>query len=253
MNQTLPSTNFKRKLNIFDKRLVTNFIATVLVIFGLNISEPWSDFFLNTGLFALSGAITNWLAIYMLFEKVPGIFGSGVVPLNFESFKKSIHELVMNQFFNRKNVEQFFLESENSKIIPDFDKVFKRVNFNPAFDSLLEVIKSSNFGPMLSMIGGIQSLSPLREPFIEKLKFSVHKISETDQFKDLIREQLSDYSASDEILEKVNEIVGKRLEELTPNMVKEIVERMIQEHLGWLVVWGGIFGGFIGILSTYII
>ena len=237
----------------FDKRFITNFLAAALVIVGLNTSEPWSDFFLNTGLFALSGAITNWIAIYMLFEKVPGIFGSGVVPLNFESFKKSIHELVMNQFFNRKNVEQFFSKSDNSNSLLDFEQVFKKVNFNPAFDSLLEVIESSSFGPMLSMIGGTQSLQPLREPFIEKLKNSVQKISETDQFRNLIREQFSDFSASEEILQKVNVIVRKRLEELTPNMVKEIVERMIQDHLGWLVVWGGIFGGFIGILSTYII
>ena len=26
-------------------------------------------------------------------------------------------------------------------------------------------------------------------------------------------------------------------------MGKEIIEKMIAEHLGWLVVWGGIFGG----------
>ena len=26
--------------------------------------------------------------------------------------------------------------------------------------------------------------------------------------------------------------------------IKEIVETIIKEHLGWLVVWGGVFGGF---------
>jgi len=35
-------------------------------------------------------------------------------------------------------------------------------------------------------------------------------------------------------------------------MVKEIIERMIQEHLGWLVVWGGVFGGLIGLVTTFI-
>jgi len=237
---------------IFDKRFLTNFIAAILVVVGLNISEPWSEPCFNTGIFALSGSLTNWLAIYMLFEKVPGIYGSGIIPLNFETFKKSIHELMMNQFFNRNNVEKFFSGTESSKLLLDFDQVFKKVNFNPVFDSLLEVIESSSFGPMLSMIGGIKSLQPLREPFIEKLKISIQKISETEQFKDLIRKQFLDHSASEEILEKVDGIVSKRLEELTPNMVKEIVENMIQQHLGWLVVWGGVFGGFIGIISTYI-
>ncbi|ETZ10388.1 hypothetical protein AJ90_15080 [Vibrio parahaemolyticus M0605] len=27
---------------------------------------------------------------------------------------------------------------------------------------------------------------------------------------------------------------------------------MIKEHLGWLVVWGGVFGGLIGVISTFI-
>ncbi|EMW0566351.1 DUF445 domain-containing protein, partial [Vibrio parahaemolyticus] len=26
----------------------------------------------------------------------------------------------------------------------------------------------------------------------------------------------------------------------------------IKEHLGWLVVWGGVFGGLIGVISTFI-
>ncbi|ELA8065922.1 DUF445 domain-containing protein, partial [Vibrio alginolyticus] len=25
-----------------------------------------------------------------------------------------------------------------------------------------------------------------------------------------------------------------------------------KEHLGWLVVWGGVFGGLIGVISTFI-
>jgi uncharacterized membrane protein YheB (UPF0754 family) len=33
-------------------------------------------------------------------------------------------------------------------------------------------------------------------------------------------------------------------------MVKEMVERIIKEHLGWLVVWGGVFGGLIGLISV---
>jgi uncharacterized membrane protein YheB (UPF0754 family) len=105
---------------------------------------------------------------------------------------------------------------------------------------------------MLSMVGGVQALEPLREPFTKKLEDTVHKISETDAFKEAIREQLEDTSVSDDILTKVDVIVSKRLAELTPDMVKEIIERMIHEHLGWLVVWGGVFGGLIGLVTTFI-
>jgi len=39
------------------------------------------------GVFAFSGAITNSLAIHMLFEKVPFLYGSGVIEVNFHSLK----------------------------------------------------------------------------------------------------------------------------------------------------------------------
>ena len=43
-------------------------------------------------------------------------------------------------------------------------------------------------------------------------------------------------------------IIDKRLNELTPEHIKIIMKEMIQKHLGWLVVWGGVFGFLIGLL-----
>jgi Na+/H+ antiporter NhaD/arsenite permease-like protein len=34
-------------------------------------------------------------------------------------------------------------------------------------------------------------------------------------------------------------------------MVKDIIQQMIKKHLGWLVVWGGVFGGLIGLIAAY--
>ena len=57
------------------------------------------------GLFAFSGAITNTLAIHMLFEKVPFLYGSGIIESKFEEFKLSIKNLLMEQFFTITNGE----------------------------------------------------------------------------------------------------------------------------------------------------
>jgi len=233
-----------------EKRFLTNLIAIFLVFLGFWFPDKsWSNTVFNSGLFAFSGAITNWIAVYMLFERVPGIYGSGVVPLNFAIFKKSIHELIMNQFFNTDILKKYFSDSENHKLIPNFEKIFRSVNFDPVFDSLLEVIEKSSIGTMLSMVGGIKALEPLREPFKDKFKATIEKISETQQFKDSLREQFSNNVFNEDILKKINDIVLKRLEELTPEMVKEIVESIIHKHLGWLVVWGGVFGGLIGMIA----
>ncbi|HAR89821.1 MAG TPA: DUF445 domain-containing protein, partial [Gammaproteobacteria bacterium] len=65
---------------------------------GYLMSGTYQVYVLNTGLFALSGGITNWLAVHMLFERVPGLYGSGVVQLRFEDFKEGIRNLIMEQF-----------------------------------------------------------------------------------------------------------------------------------------------------------
>jgi hypothetical protein len=72
-----------------NKTYVTNLIALSLIALSFVVLE-FKSALLFTGLFALSGALTNQLAIHMLFEKVPFLYGSGVIPLCFEAFKESI-------------------------------------------------------------------------------------------------------------------------------------------------------------------
>jgi uncharacterized membrane protein YheB (UPF0754 family) len=55
------------------------------------------------------------------------------------------------------------------------------------------------------------------------------------------------------LTQTIGEIVELRLAELTPLMVKEMLYGLMKEHLGWLVVWGGVFGGAIGIVSAFLI
>ena len=253
MSQIILLTDSRVSGIIFDKRLGTNLIAAALVVFGFWISEPWSKTLLNIGLFSLSGALTNWLAVYMLFERVPGIYGSGVIPLHFEDFKAGIHQLIMRQFFDQNNLEKFFKGVGGSKHLPDFKKIFKEINLNPAFDSLLEIIQNSSFGPLLSMAGGVQALESLREPFKDKMHLVVQKITLSEPFQQAMREKQDEFTASLDLHQKIDVIVTERLDELTPEMIKDIIESMIQKHLGWLVVWGGVFGGLIGLLTSLLI
>ena len=75
-----------------NKSLLTNILAIAMMGAGYHIQN---DYLWYAGLFAFSGAITNWLAIHMLFEKVPGLYGSGVIPARFEEFKLAIKNLMM--------------------------------------------------------------------------------------------------------------------------------------------------------------
>ncbi|QYJ69963.1 DUF445 domain-containing protein [Shewanella sp. FJAT-51649] len=231
-----------------NKSLVTNVLAAICVALGYALSQP---ILFNVGLFALSGAITNWLAVYMLFEKVPGLYGSGVVPSRFEEFKAGIAHLMMKQFFTTENIDRFLSEKEGISQI-DLAPVIDKVDLAPSFDALVNTVAQSSFGGMLSMFGGTEALMPLKEPFIEKMKASLVEMSESEQFRNLLKQEIEQPRVMADLQTKIANIVEQRLNELTPQMVKQIVQEMIQTHLGWLVVWGGVFGGAIGLVAALV-
>ena len=205
---------------------------------------------LFTGLFALSGALTNQLAIHMLFEKVPLLYGSGVIPARFEAFKDSIKNLMMTQFFTQEQLDNFF-KDEEKKI--NLEPIIQETDFSPAFDALSKTVMESSFGGMLGMFGGESALDALREPFSLKMKNAVIKIVNSDAFNDTLATHMQNSSLSSDMINSIEEVIDTRLDELTPQMVKEIVQKLIKEHLSWLVVWGGVFGGLIGLVSSFLL
>jgi uncharacterized membrane protein YheB (UPF0754 family) len=94
---------------------------------------------------------------------------------------------------------------------------------------------------------------PLREPFIKHMKTSIVDITEDENFIELLKCEIEQPEILDDILIKIEQIIDQRLNELTPLLVKEIIQAMIKKHLGWLVVWGGVFGGLIGLVSAFVV
>lgn len=227
-----------------NKSLLTNVIAVVLVVAGL-ILPAHGDILYIVGIFALSGAITNWLAVHMLFEKVPFLYGSGVIPSRFEEFKAGIKKLIIEEFFSREHIERFFQQNATNVGSSIVDKI----DFDHVFNGLTDAIETSSLGSMLSMVGGEKALEPLRAPVKAKLESIITELADKQADKGVGQ----DFTES--LVAKVEEIIESRLNELTPQNVKEIVQDMIRKHLGWLVVWGGVFGGLIGLviaLTAYI-
>ena len=234
-----------------NKSDITNIITVLIMAYGYSNGN---ETIFMIGLFALSGAVTNTLAIHMLFEKVPFLYGSGVIESKFGSFKTSIHNLLMKQFFTKEHLTKFFQTEVNSaKNTIDFEKILNKTDFTPAYDSLKEAVMQSSFGGMLGMFGGEAALEPLKEPFVKKLQNSIITISQSESFQAVLNEALKSEDLSQDVYDKLSKIVTTRLDELTPKMVKDIVQELIKEHLGWLVIWGAVFGGLIGFVSTLVI
>ena len=223
-----------------NKSVVTNVIALSIAVGGC-FSPAYSEIILMTGLFALSGGITNWLAVHMLFEKVPLLYGSGVIPNRFEEFKVGIKQLVIQEFFTREHIERFFKQNGTS-----IETISEKIDFDRVFEGLTEAIEESPMGGMLGMLGGKEALQPLKEPVTEKLKGIIAELvsNQPKEGKGI------DFTSM--LTNQVENIIDSRLKELTPKKVKEIVQSMIRKHLGWLVVWGGVFGGIIGLVVSII-
>lgn len=221
--------------------LLTNIISLFIVLIGY-FSPIYSDLIFITGLFAFSGGITNWLAVHMLFEKIPFLYGSGVIPNRFEEFKSGIKQLVIQEFFTREHIDKFFQNKFNNST----ERILKKIDFDKVFEGLADAIESSSMGGMLGMLGGRKALYPLKEPVIKKLKEIIDELI-SNQIKNNNKGEISSL-----IINQVEKIIDNRLEELTPDQVKKIVQDMIRKHLGWLVIWGAVFGGLIGFIFSLV-
>lgn len=224
-----------------NKSILTNIVALLITLIGI-INPFENSLLLMIGLFSLSGGITNWIAIHMLFEQVPFVYGSGIIPKNFLIFKQAIKDLVIKEFFSRNNVEVFTSKISEEAII----SISKNINYNNIFEGLTESIEGSQLGGMLSMVGGKKALEPLRKPIIIKLETLFKSIIENEK-----RSNFGD-EIVDNVYVRIEKLIDDRLNELSPQDVKKIIQNLIDKHLGWLVIWGGVFGGFIGIISFFV-
>ncbi len=237
---------------LFNKSFITNLLSALVIVAGY-FSPAYQELIKSIGFFAFSGAVTNWLAVYMLFERVPLLYGSGVIPNRFEEFKASIKRLMMEQFFTARNIEQF-IETEEQKggKILNIEPLLNAVDYDRIFEKLCSAIMASSFGGMLMMMGGESALQPLKAPFVEKMRTSLLEMVESERFKAALAQGLDAHRIGADMIAKIETVIDKRLGELTPQLVKEMVQSIIREHLGWLVVWGGVFGALMGAAFVYL-
>ena len=92
-----------------------------------------------------------------------------------------------------------------------------------------------------------------------RIKLSDKFYKKREKLKKIVSEKLNEFfhQTSNQSLVKnfksnIEKALDSKLSELKPEDIKTIVEKMIREHLGWLIVWGGVFGGFFGLIFSLI-
>ena len=234
------------KLKILaNKSFQTNLISAIAFVASYVMPEfVGRHALMMASLFALSGALTNWLAVYMLFERIPGLYGSGIITLRFDQFKESIRALIMENFFTEENFVKVTQGALPHTIQPEL--IMDKIDFDKMFGGFVTVIKNSSFGGMLKLFGGEKAIEPLRKPFKVEFERQASEILCNIDIASVLRKE-TDFAT---FKSKISAMVDTTLNELTPQRVKGIVEDMMRTHLGWLVVWGGVFGALIGFVSA---
>ena len=248
---------------LLEKGRLSNFLSFTVLAVGLALSmievadgttpdvphwllalTPW---LLVAGVFGFAGGTTNWLAVKMLFDRVPLLYGSGVIPARFREIRSTIKQLIMSHFFGEEYLLRF-LQEQGGELFPvgaDLEAKLIAALESPeaetAIENQLEQLKEGPFGMMIKM-AGVDMLKPLVQQFLAGLASEL-----SPRLAQLMG--AGDTLDVPKLRERVDLLLERKLEELTPETVKQMMEQVMREHLGWLIVWGNVFGGAIGLLS----
>ena len=236
-----------KKRNFFEKGRVSNATSLVLLVAGLVFAERtvWGEWVLAAGLFGLAGGITNWLAVKMLFDRVPLLYGSGVIPNRFREIRQTVKDLIMVHFFDEEHLQRFFADQvrsrpESEKLESLLAELLESEEGDGIIRRQLEEMQSTPAGMMLNMVG-TETIAPLVKRFVSGVAAGLAPLLEARLAPGAMEVGF--------LRSQVEQLLAAKLEELTPHVVKTMMEDVMREHLGWLIVWGNVFGGLIGILA----
>jgi len=214
-------------------------------------AKTFARYVLSFGLFAFAGGITNWLAVKMLFDQVIFLYGSGVIPRRFVEIRKGMKKVIMDSFFDEEHMRGFMKENFGNIDIPA--EVWNDMIDSPKMSSMIDDrINEQLNNPlaMMMMAGlGIQnptSLVPMVKVML--LSFAKGMVPEIEsKLKEVLAQSTGDVK---NLRGQIDHLLEDRLKYLTAEAVKKLMEDVIRRHLHWLVIWGNVFGGFIGLLTA---
>ena len=231
----------------FHKGNVSNLISFCLLVVGLAASSwmAWSSWVLAAGLFGFAGGITNWLAVKMLFDRVPFLYGSGVIPNRFREIRKTVRDLILRHFFDVEYLERFFTGrmdalSDDPGLEAKVAELLNSDEVDEIIERKLEELQATPAGAMLKMVGTAM-VKPMVKQFVSSLG--------SELAPRLAAEMAKSGLDVESLRQQVDQLLTAKLEELTPEVVRQMMEEVMREHLGWLIVWGNVFGGSIGLVA----
>jgi hypothetical protein len=187
----------------------------------------------------------------MLFDRIPFVLGSGVVPRRFEAIKRAIADVLINTFFEEAFLSRYVVSKAGQlTAMLDADTLATLLD-SPAVNKLLDAkladLAARPEGVMLGLIGmPTEQLKPVLIPLI---------ISAACDILPQVTEQLNPraqlfQSGLGYFRREAARLVDSKMRELSADDVTAVLDSVIRHELGALVVWGAVLGGLLGLLTV---
>ena len=180
-----------------------------------------SRYVLAAGLFGFSGGITNWLAVKMLFDKIPLLYGSGVIPRRFREIRETVKNVILNTFFDAVFLEKYLTHKAGQlmaevNLEEKISKVMESEEVDGIVEQKLAQLGTQPEGMFLTMMGiNPVSMKPMIKPFLLGMGAEVGPLlSRMFDAGKLIK--------VDKIRAEIDALMTTKLQELTPEIVKRV-------------------------------
>jgi len=262
----LPNVDYKTIVNrkhtfaelYCTKGSVSNYITFVILLISVFLYAALGKvqpipYILSFGLFGFAGGFTNWLAVKMLFDKIPFLYGSGVIPRQFKEIRETVKTTIMATFFDEQYLGTYLNDRSKDLLGKiDLEGRIKKIVDDPSTEELiaakLQEMAATPEGAFLAMVPmmmpgmTMRSIAALMKPALAGFATEM-----ATKMKDSF--DITEFVSVDSVRDEIDALMTEKLQELTPPIVKKLMEDVIREHLGWLIIWGNIFGGALGLIS----
>lgn len=196
----------------------------------------WLNIILIPVISGLIGWFTNWIAIVMLFrptKKVRILFFNiqGVFPKNQQRVAEKIGNMVSSELFSSKDIRQRMEHPDN------LDTIRNAVEIK--IDEYLNVTFAKNY-PITSIFVGKNRKNKIKDDLI----YEVEKVAP---------EVIEHYVQNIERELNVEEIVRKKVAELPPDKLEELLKSILQKEFRFIEYIGGVIGLLIGIVQVVLV
>ena len=211
-----------------NKGALSNYLTFLIMVVGIVLCVLFpanlpAKYVLSLGLFGFAGGLTNWLAIKMLFDRIPGLIGSGVIPRRFKEIRETVKTTIMNTFFDEEYLEAYLQERAKGLLASlGLGNRIKDLLAAPEVDGLiakkLEEAGSKPEGMMLQMAaqmlpnsygGLVMFVKPALADFASEM---AGKLETSFDLKEIIK--------VDRIRDEIDRLMTEKLKLLTAPMVK---------------------------------